>query len=265
MAIGQKLEEARNRKGISLREASESTKIRGDYLGAFEAGQFDVNLPEVYLRGFIRLYARFLGLDQEATLADLDLELGNTSNRSQKKSLGSLSSSEAPESVDYANVSSPQVTSASVARNSSPSLAKPLLIVGISSVLLLFGLIIYWAFSGDDGGETPVAPGAGSGSVTETNPPEGRPTVAPASQARSLRLSAVGPINRLIVIDEGAEDQGTLEFPNLASGWKKELPFKGSFRLWCSSLENLRFSVDGEPEKGISGEGGGSFAWPPKP
>ena len=49
MAIGQKLEVARNRKGISLREASESTKIRGDYLSSFEAGNFDINLPEVYL------------------------------------------------------------------------------------------------------------------------------------------------------------------------------------------------------------------------
>ena len=40
MAIGQKLEEARNRKGISLREAAEeSTKIRGDYLSAYEAKQ----------------------------------------------------------------------------------------------------------------------------------------------------------------------------------------------------------------------------------
>jgi cytoskeleton protein RodZ len=84
MAIGQKLEEARNRKGISIREASESTKIRGDYLSAFEAGQFDIDLPEVYLRGFIRLYSRFLDLDQEAMLADLDLELGNSSTRTQK-------------------------------------------------------------------------------------------------------------------------------------------------------------------------------------
>ena len=42
MAIGQKLEEARNRKGISLREASESTKIRGDYLTAFESSSFDI-------------------------------------------------------------------------------------------------------------------------------------------------------------------------------------------------------------------------------
>ena len=68
MAIGQKLEDARNRKGISIREASESTKIRGDFLSSFEAGNFDINLPEVYLRGFIRVYARFLGIDPESAL-----------------------------------------------------------------------------------------------------------------------------------------------------------------------------------------------------
>ena len=102
MAIGQKLEEARNRKGISLREASESTKIRGDYLSAFESSSFDINLPEVYLRGFVRLYARFLDLDQEAVLADLDLELGNISAKSSKKSLGSISNSETDGS-DFSN------------------------------------------------------------------------------------------------------------------------------------------------------------------
>ena len=76
MAVGQKLEEARNRKGISIREAEESTKIRGDYLSAFESSSFDLNLPEVYLRGFVRLYARFLDLDQDAILADLAIEMG---------------------------------------------------------------------------------------------------------------------------------------------------------------------------------------------
>ena len=100
MAIGKKLEEARNRKGISLREASESTKIRGDYLSSFETGQFDINLPEVYLRGFIRLYAEFLDLDQEAILADLELELGNQPNRNAKKSLGSMSPQEGTEGGD---------------------------------------------------------------------------------------------------------------------------------------------------------------------
>ena len=90
MAIGQKLEDARNRKGISIREASESTKIRGDFLSSFEAGNFDINLPEVYLRGFIRVYARFLGIDPESAVADLNLEIGSVKNKSVKKTIGKI-------------------------------------------------------------------------------------------------------------------------------------------------------------------------------
>ena len=90
MPVGQKLEEARKRKGASLREVSESTKIRGDYLSAIESGNYEINLPEVYLRGFVRLYAKFIGLDQDAIVADLDSDIGKSVNKSSKKSLGSI-------------------------------------------------------------------------------------------------------------------------------------------------------------------------------
>ena len=90
MPVGQKLEEARKRKGVSLREVSESTKIRGDYLSAIESGNYEINLPEVYLRGFVRLYAKFLGLDQDAMVTDLDSDLGKSGYKSLKKSLGSI-------------------------------------------------------------------------------------------------------------------------------------------------------------------------------
>ena len=60
--IGERLEEARKRKGISIREAAEATKIRGDYLQKFESNQFDLNLAEIYVRGFLRGYAQFLKL-----------------------------------------------------------------------------------------------------------------------------------------------------------------------------------------------------------
>jgi transcriptional regulator with XRE-family HTH domain len=68
--IGERLEEARKRKGISIREAAEATKIRGDYLQKFESNQFDVDLPEIYARGFLRGYAHFLKLPAEKILAD---------------------------------------------------------------------------------------------------------------------------------------------------------------------------------------------------
>jgi cytoskeleton protein RodZ len=68
--IGERLEEARKRKGISIREAAEATKIRGDYLQKFESNQFDIDLPEIYARGFLRAYAQFLKLPGEKILAD---------------------------------------------------------------------------------------------------------------------------------------------------------------------------------------------------
>ncbi|MDP2137375.1 MAG: helix-turn-helix domain-containing protein [Candidatus Didemnitutus sp.] len=70
--LGERLEEARKRKGISIREAAEATKIRGDYLQKFEANTFGVDLPPLYIRGFVRNYARFLELDPARFLAEYD-------------------------------------------------------------------------------------------------------------------------------------------------------------------------------------------------
>ena len=68
--IGERLEEARKKKGISIREAAEATKIRGDYLQKFEGNHFDIGLTEIYTRGFLRNYANFLKLPAERILND---------------------------------------------------------------------------------------------------------------------------------------------------------------------------------------------------
>ena len=68
--IGERLEEARKKKGISIREAAEATKIRGDYLQKFEGNHFDIGLTEIYTRGFLRNYASFLKLPADRLLND---------------------------------------------------------------------------------------------------------------------------------------------------------------------------------------------------
>lgn len=70
MKIGERLEEARKRKGISLREASEFTKIRADILYALEDNETEYMLPDIYIRGFLRNYSNFLNLDEENILTD---------------------------------------------------------------------------------------------------------------------------------------------------------------------------------------------------
>ncbi len=72
MTIGERLEEARKRKGISIREASEITKIRGDILNGLENNETEFILPDVYIRGFLRNYANFLKIDAENTLTDFN-------------------------------------------------------------------------------------------------------------------------------------------------------------------------------------------------
>ena len=68
--IGERLEDARKRKGVSIREAADATKIRGDYLQKFEGNQFDIGLTEIYVRGFLRNYATFLHVPADRVLND---------------------------------------------------------------------------------------------------------------------------------------------------------------------------------------------------
>lgn len=69
-SIGERLEEARKRRGISVREAAEATKIRGDFLVGFESNQFEIGLPDLYVRGFLRNYAQFLKADADKIVTD---------------------------------------------------------------------------------------------------------------------------------------------------------------------------------------------------
>lgn len=83
--IGERLEEGRKRKGISIREAAEATKIRSDYLQKFEANSFDLDLPPLYIKGFVRSYARFLELDADRLLQEFPGALSGESKPTRRE------------------------------------------------------------------------------------------------------------------------------------------------------------------------------------
>src|SRR5947209_16619559 len=61
--IGSSLREARLRQALDYPEIEQSTKIRAKYLRALEDEQFDVLPAQTYVKGFLRSYAEYLGLD----------------------------------------------------------------------------------------------------------------------------------------------------------------------------------------------------------
>ncbi|MCB8945517.1 MAG: helix-turn-helix domain-containing protein [Ardenticatenaceae bacterium] len=66
--LGHILREARETKGYTLAEVQEQTRISLRFLEALEDGEYDALPTAVHVRGFLRNYARFLGLDPEPLL-----------------------------------------------------------------------------------------------------------------------------------------------------------------------------------------------------
>ncbi len=68
--IGQKLEAARNAKGVTVSEAGRATKILSKFIEAMEADDFGALSAPVYAKSFIKMYAQYLGLDPQPLVDD---------------------------------------------------------------------------------------------------------------------------------------------------------------------------------------------------
>lgn len=78
--IGRQLAKARTDKKISLEKASKDTKITQKYLKFIEDEQFNMIPGSVVLKGFIKIYADYLGVDSNALMADLAKKIKNDKN-----------------------------------------------------------------------------------------------------------------------------------------------------------------------------------------
>ncbi len=67
--VGQILKEEREKKFYTLEEIEKSTKIRKELLQALEADDFVKLPPPTFVKGFIKSYGKFLGLDGEKLVA----------------------------------------------------------------------------------------------------------------------------------------------------------------------------------------------------
>jgi transcriptional regulator with XRE-family HTH domain len=67
--LGEDLRAAREARNLSLSDVSERIHIRSVYLQSLEDEDWGAIAAPVYVRGFLRTYARFLGVDAEAAVA----------------------------------------------------------------------------------------------------------------------------------------------------------------------------------------------------
>jgi cytoskeleton protein RodZ len=74
--IGNSLREARVRQQLELGEVELATKIRARYLRALEEETFDALPAQTYVKGFLRTYADYLGLDGQLYVDEFNSRFG---------------------------------------------------------------------------------------------------------------------------------------------------------------------------------------------
>jgi hypothetical protein len=75
--LGNSLREARVRQGLEFSQVELATKIRAKYIRALEDEAFEILPSETYVKGFLRSYAEYLGLDGQLYVDEYNSRYGS--------------------------------------------------------------------------------------------------------------------------------------------------------------------------------------------
>ncbi|MCP5516205.1 MAG: helix-turn-helix domain-containing protein [Verrucomicrobiales bacterium] len=75
--MAEQLKSARESRHLSVHRVAEITRMRADHVQALERGDYRAFVAPVYIRGFVRAYARCVHLDEAAIMTALDGELAS--------------------------------------------------------------------------------------------------------------------------------------------------------------------------------------------
>ena len=73
--VGQQLQKAREKAGLSTGDVAAAQHLRPSVIQAIESGDYSQIDSELFLKGYVRAYAKQVELDADAVIADLDQEL----------------------------------------------------------------------------------------------------------------------------------------------------------------------------------------------
>jgi transcriptional regulator with XRE-family HTH domain len=260
-SIGERLEEARKRKGISIREAVEATKIRGDYLQKFESNQYDIRLPEVYVRGFLRSYSNFLKLPADKIIADYNaLHQGGGEPKSTRavgrELYGSMDISttkgKEPDTT-HTGGTTPPITATTPAGGPAASLnpstftpprhatGTPLdkkLIIKIGAIVVAVVVIIILAVMLATGGRD-KKPSAPRETWVTAQPGEATITITVKTIPAEVKVAsqAAQPGDASIIYYEGT----------IPAGQSRTLPRREALRVESAQFSSVQFVIDGRP------------------
>ncbi|MBV8689550.1 MAG: DUF4115 domain-containing protein [Candidatus Eremiobacteraeota bacterium] len=223
-AVGARFRAAREARGLSLSEVAEDIHIRAVYLAEIEAENWRAIGAPVYVRGFLRTYARFLGLDPEEAVAEFN---------------GTLPAGGVAATPDHAPAAAPRP----------PRGLSPLIWIAGVVALFLVALVIYNAVTL----RRPAAPEnvavATPPAALQSSTPMPSPSPTPLVQPNTLTLRVSSPSWIRVTIDGNVSMEGT--FP---AGTAKSFHGRAAL-VRIGNAGGVDLAVDGKPLGKLGGPG----------
>lgn len=238
---GQILRNARTEKGWSLAQAEDITKIRIRYLEALEEENYRILPGSTYVKGFLRTYAKQLGVDSEEV----------------------ISLYKSSEIVEVHPEKTPVVTTP----KTRPQWFKPV-VFAVMGMLVLAIVIGVASMSKPEGKDTaaefttplPSAPPEETKQPTETTPPTepSQPSVQDPSTITAEEIQGVKAqliFNQPVWVVVRADGQPALE-GTFAQGMTKEIEAKEQIELvTVGNAGGLSITLNGKPYPSLGKQG----------
>ncbi|MEG2322618.1 MAG: helix-turn-helix domain-containing protein [Bacilli bacterium] len=139
--IGEKLKEARKSIGVSIEEAAEDLKLRPSQITNIEEGNIEAFQDILYLKYFIRDYAKYLGLDKEEMVDEFNEYLFDYTS---KLSLEDIKKESISKKEDSHKIRSPYT----IERKNEKTL-QYVTYVAIAILICIIGYLVYTIATGD--------------------------------------------------------------------------------------------------------------------
>src|SRR5215203_5945043 len=82
--LGEKLRQAREERGISISEVAEQTRISPMYIESIENDNYKPLPGGIFNKGFVKSYAKFIGVDEQEALSDYARQIAETELTSEQ-------------------------------------------------------------------------------------------------------------------------------------------------------------------------------------
>ena len=227
--IGSSLTEARLRRGLDIAECELQTKIRAKYLRAMENDEFDALPAPAYIRGFLRSYAVFLGLDGDLMLDEYEsreplVDRAGESDSARRRSVAA--GSRAPRN----------------GRGRRRSAEGQLLAAALTGVLCVSALV-WVGVSGPSKGPVPISKERPAGTTTLPRAATG-PNRAPSAAAFAIVVRGLGPQGSYLQVRSVSKSGRTVFDGILAPGDERRWRVTRGLWMTVGRTEGVQLAVD---------------------